>query len=211
MRKRYSIIIVVILLMITIAVLEIFVGHEEAKEELPVKEIVQYYQEEYNSKVSINLLGINYNKKNAKLINKEIENIFLKEIEEIENEGKDYQGSFTIQSDYTLNNALLSIKIYKQDSHEENTSGEIYSVIYDIKNDRELNLTGIVEEAKLDYKEVIKKIEDKVNERDDVVDYSYPYVYLNEKGNLEVILKSVIQVSRYEFWKNIQEVEIELK
>ncbi|MCQ2748455.1 MAG: hypothetical protein MJ246_00110 [Clostridia bacterium] len=199
MKKRYSFIIILFVLILTIAILEFFMGNEEAKEELPVKEMVQYYQEEYNSKVSVNLLGINYKKKNAKLINKEIENIFKVEIDEIENQGKDYQGSFSIQSDYTLNNAFLSIKIYKQDSNIENSSGEIYSVIYDIKNDRKLDLTGACEELKLEYKDVMKVIEDKVNERDDIVDYSYPYVYINENGNLEVILKSVIQVSRYEF------------
>lgn len=211
MRKRYTIIAVVILLIITIAVLELFMGNEEAKEIFPVKELAQYYQEEHDSKVSINLLGINYNKKNAKMINKEIEDIFLSEIEEIEEQGTNYQGSYSIQSDYTLNDALLSIKIYKQDSQVENSSGEIYSVVYDIKNDRELKLSAIAEKLKLDYKDILNKIEEKVNERDDVVDYSYPYVFINEKGNLEVILKSLIQVARYDFWKNIQEIEIEVK
>lgn len=213
MKKRYSTLIIFLVLLLAIVICEYFIEDEETIEVLPVNVALNYEYSDEDTNISINVFEINSKKKFAKQINKEIRNIFINNANKVINDKANYKGTYKLLSSYNFKDNYLSIKIYEQDSNMENTSGNIYSVIYDYKNDMEIKLSGMCDKLKLDYDKVISNAKDYSYNKNKYVDINIPYVYYNENGNLEVITRSLIQTDKYKFWNNIEiyEVASELK
>lgn len=213
MKKRYSTLIIFLVLLLAIGICEYFIEDEETIEVLPVNVALNYEYSDEDTNININVFEINSKKKFAKQINKEIRNIFINNANKVINDKANYKGTYKLLSSYNFKDNYLSIKIYEQDSNMENTSGNIYSVIYDYKNDMEIKLSGMCDKLKLDYDKVISDAKDYSYNKNKYVDINIPYVYYNENGNLEVITRSLIQTDKYKFWNNIEiyEVTSELK
>lgn len=213
MKKRYSTLIIFLVLLLAIGICEYFIEDEETIEVLPVNVALNYEYSDEDTNININVFEINSKKKFAKQINKEIRNIFINNANKVINDKVNYKGTYKLLSSYNFKDNYLSIKIYEQDSNMENTSGNIYSVIYDYKNDMEIKLSGMCDKLKLDYDKVISDAKDYSYNKNKYVDINIPYIYYNENGNLEVITRSLIQTDKYKFWNNIEiyEVTSELK
>lgn len=212
MKKRYSFLIIILVLIVIIAIMECFTEKEETVVELPVSEVVKYDLILDNAEIHINLLEINSKKRVAKMINNEIRDLFEKRATELasihQNEESTFEGKYVLASEYAINQNLLSLKIYETDSNMKGTAGNIYSVVYDIKNDVELNVSALLEANNLDYNDEIQKAENYIKEKNTTLHVYFPYVYLNSKGNIEIIARSIIQVSKFEYWNNIEIYEI---
>lgn len=208
MKKRYSTLIIFLVLLIAICICEYFIEDEETIEVLPVNVALNYEYNDDNTDINVNVFEINSKKKFAKQINKEIRNMFINNANIIINDKDNYTGTYKLLSSYTFKDNYLSIKIYEQDSNMENTSGNIYSVIYDYKNDMEIKLSSACDILKLDYDQVVNDAKKYSYDRNKYVDINIPYVYLNESGNLEVITRSLIQTDKYKFWNNIEIYEV---
>lgn len=212
MKQRYAFLIIIIVLIITIVIMECFTEKQETVVELPVLETIKYDLISDKAEVHINLLEINSKKRVAKMINNEIRDLFFERANEFANvkegESIDFEGKYVLASEYAINQNILSLKIYETDSNVKGTAGNIFSVVYDIKNDVELNVSAVLEANNLDYKEEIEKAENYIKQKNTTLHVYFPYVYVNSKGNIEIIARSIIQVNKFEYWNNIEIYEI---
>lgn len=209
MNKRYSVLLISIILLVAIVIIECFTEDEDKIVSLPVKNVINYEFEDSDTKININLIQIDSKHMGAKNINTEIKNLFELKANEIINDSANYVGTYQLASEYSYLNGILSIKIYEKDSNDEGTSGNIYSVIYDTKNDLELNISSACNLLKLNYNEIINKAKEYSFNKNKYINCEVPYAYINDKGNLELILRSIIQVDKYSFWNNIEIYEVD--
>ncbi|MCQ2978509.1 MAG: hypothetical protein MJ245_01785 [Clostridia bacterium] len=208
MKKRYSTLLIFLLLLISIFICELFIEDEETIEVLPVNVALNYDYADSDTNVHINLFEINSKKKCAKIINEEIENLFITKAKNVINNKDEYQGTYQLASEYNFDNGYLSIKIYETDSNEKNTSGNIYSVVYDYKNDMQINLSKACDILKLDYKTVTEDAYNYAYNKNKFVNMDDYLIYINDKNQLELICRTLIQVDKYSFWNNIEIYEV---
>lgn len=209
MRRRYSFLIITIILLVLIVTLECLKEEEIEQKELPVSLVKSFEYGDADTKIDINLLEINSNKKIAKMINKEIRDLFEDRASDYIENRDIFTGEYSLTTVYNLNKNLLSIKIQEVDSNIANTSGNIYSCIYDIKNDMEFDLSAMLDSYKLKYNKEIEKINSNIREKHDYIFIDYPYVYINDKENLEVIVRSIILNEDNSYLNNLEIYEIE--
>ena len=72
MKKRYSTLIIFLVLLLAIGICEYFIEDEETIEVLPVNVALNYEYSDEDTNININVFEINSKKKFAKQINKEI-------------------------------------------------------------------------------------------------------------------------------------------
>lgn len=215
MQRRYVIFLLVVCLFIFTVVLEKLIGPKDINENLPVKELIkcEYEYASKNTKVNIDLLGINSNSYNAKIINKEIMNIFYN-AENISNTLEKYTGNYEVISEYNVINGILSLRIYEiensndKDNDKDNNSGNIYSVCFDLNRNERVTLTEVMNNKNLNYSKEIENAKKVIYKKEKYIYIDFPYFYINKKGNIELVVKTVINTGKNKYINNIEFYEI---
>lgn len=155
--------------------------------------------------VDVKIPQINFDKPGANSINEEIKaKFYTNDVVTSLNGG--FEGvQLYIKTDLSLNGNILSVKIKQELYPSYGTDGEVYSVLYDIKNDVIITPSKYIKDKGYVYDKVIKdtKAAFEKQTQEHIEYFDIAGIHINEQGQMEVIAVILVHPVKADSWKVI--------
>ena len=155
--------------------------------------------------VDVKIPQINFDKPGSKSINEEIKAKFYTEDVKTSLNGGFEGIQLYIRTEYSLNGNILSLRIKEELYPSYGTDGEVYSVCYDISKDILVTPAQYLKDKGYTYEKVVAdtKAEFEKQTTENIESFNIEGIYINDKGQIEVIANIVGHPVKSDSWKYI--------